>query len=44
LNDFNVEENNTICPACGNNHFWIKYFVNKMIYFCKDCQYSEEIK
>lgn len=44
MENFNIEEHNTICPACGKNRFWIKYFVNKMIYFCQDCQYHEDIK
>jgi len=32
------------CPNCGKQRYWIKYFVNKKIMFCQDCQYHEDIK
>ena len=32
------------CPNCGKQRYWIKYFVNKNIMFCQDCQYHEDIK
>jgi len=43
MEKFNNEEQ-LYCPNCGKQRYWIKYFVNKTIMFCQDCQYHEEIK
>lgn len=39
-----IEQNQLYCPNCGKQRYWIKYFVNKTIMFCADCQYSEVIR
>jgi len=39
-----VVEEELCCPNCGKQRYWIKYFVNKKIMFCQDCQYHEDIK
>jgi len=38
------ENEQLYCPNCGKQRYWIKYFVNKTIMFCQDCQYHEDIK
>ena len=32
------------CPNCGKQRYWIKYFVDKIIMYCQDCMYYEDIK
>lgn len=41
MEKFNIEEEVTICPACGHSRYWIKYYCNQMIRYCSDCGYFE---
>lgn len=42
--NYNIEDlEDTRCPVCKKNRFWLKFYGGKTLLRCEDCGHFEEI-